>query len=748
MTAVVETFSDHDMQCPGSWENGFKEGIVKRFGEGDRKLSDRWTGEYKGATFSILFSDHRRRFRQELASTTDRYWIHPWTVKMTTRANRAVLGDAYTVFVGPIIEINFPTTLEMEVLLGDLVSRALFSDRFPVPWRMIRDGMLSELDIISEDLDLEAPEPTIYGQHRRIPSDDPALASPHGFEWTPIYLGTRTVNAIAFHVWMVCGHAVKDIPQVFIIDEDGVHTSVIADEGTDWLIPHYAGYQAVFAAPYEDIRSVTYEHDRRYTLIYGAVGAANPDAAAAGDVTLACWVDGVEEIGDGTGILITDRIQQYKHWAINYVANRGPNSYLSGNWLANPTWQVFDLLVEMVDEDSFDACSAIAELRLPAFVGGGSPGSPDEGAGYVGAAILGANSSDRLSAAEWMAIWNVSCGVRSGFTHFGQWRVTMLHPTTLIKEAAPLYTDAYEILMGSFTPGLDWSGKINRTPYRADYEHRTGTWKTSGVFSWDEAIAQYNEELLGEQRDYRFAPGITMADHLARMEVLQRRHPPRTIQMQATVGPDAQADSLGYRDLGDYIRYVHYDAVADASEIRLAFIQRHQVQAGARKVLIEAIDCEELIDFDVLPEDAPSVGSPLNDTCANAIVITPGSTVNYTIELNTEAHGEDGSVAGLCGSPDGAFYAAWWSYTPPQAQTGHVTTGLSDYDTVLSVWTGSCGALTLVECNDNDGIFSTSFIEFGPSNFLQSGVTYHFLVTGFGSPDFGNLVFKFFAQPL
>ena len=68
-------------------------------------------------------------------------------------------------------------------------------------------------------------------------------------------------------------------------------------------------------------------------------------------------------------------------------------------------------------------------------------------------------------------------------------------------------------------------------------------------------------------------------------------------------------------------------------------------------------------------------------------------------------------------------FAAWWSFTPSQAMTGHVTTGLSDYDTVLSVWTGSCGSLTNIECNDNNGVFETSFIEFTGSNFLQAGVT-------------------------
>ncbi len=119
---VIDTYSDHDMQCPAGWENGFKEGIVVRFGEGNRSLSDPWTGEHKAATFDLVLSDHRRRFRQQLESTTDRYWVQPLTVKMTTRANRAILGDPYTVFSGPIIDVTFPQPLQIGLTLGDLVS--------------------------------------------------------------------------------------------------------------------------------------------------------------------------------------------------------------------------------------------------------------------------------------------------------------------------------------------------------------------------------------------------------------------------------------------------------------------------------------------------------------------------------------------------------------------------------------------------------------------------------------------------
>lgn len=70
----------------------------------------------------------------------------------------------------------------------------------------------------------------------------------------------------------------------------------------------------------------------------------------------------------------------------------------------------------------------------------------------------------------------------------------------------------------------------------------------------------------------------------------------------------------------------------------------------------------------------------------------------------------------------------------------------SDYDTILSVWSGTCGALTLEACNDNIPPLQTSFYEWVAPDALLAGVTYYFLVTGFTDGDFGNLRFRLFLE--
>ena len=262
---------------------------------------------------------------------------------MTTRANRAVLGRPYPVFVGPIVEARPTRPLAWEITLSDIVSQGLLSDQIQLPWRQIGDGFLDQLSTVAEGLDRTTPEPIIYGQHRRIVDVDPA--SPQGFAYTPTYLGIETLTAQEWHVWLVAGHACAALPDVLVDGE-----SVIPDEGDEWLIPHYPGHDTLFGAPYQDRHSTTYGNQRRYTLIYGKVTdleaeeatPTRPDAVALGRKVLTVFVDGIEPAGTGSGAVITDRFQRYKHFAINFVAYTGVASYQSGPWLPNPTWVLGD----------------------------------------------------------------------------------------------------------------------------------------------------------------------------------------------------------------------------------------------------------------------------------------------------------------------------------------------------------------------------------------------------------------------
>ncbi len=110
-----------------------------------------------------------------------------------------------------------------------------------------------------------------------------------------------------------------------------------------------------------------------------------------------------------------------------------------------------------------------------------------------------------------------------------------------------------------------------------------------------------------------------------------------------------------------------------------------------------------------------------SDTCAGATPISNGLTSGTTIGATTDP------VTGSCGSMGNEV---WYSY---QATcTGIATASLcapgasADYDTAIAAFSGTCGALTQLACND-DSCGTLSSVSF----FVTSGQTYLIAVGGF-----------------
>jgi len=105
---------------------------------------------------------------------------------------------------------------------------------------------------------------------------------------------------------------------------------------------------------------------------------------------------------------------------------------------------------------------------------------------------------------------------------------------------------------------------------------------------------------------------------------------------------------------------------------------------------------------------------------------TPGATtaVDDPIPQNDCGSGADG-------------HSVWFEYTPTSDLTLEINTLLSDYDTVLSVWTGTRGNLIEEDCNDDEPINddNQSYLVLD----MIAGTTYYILVTGFEDDNGGTL---------
>jgi hypothetical protein len=99
---------------------------------------------------------------------------------------------------------------------------------------------------------------------------------------------------------------------------------------------------------------------------------------------------------------------------------------------------------------------------------------------------------------------------------------------------------------------------------------------------------------------------------------------------------------------------------------------------------------------------AAAEGQPLRDHCADALMITSVPFAPPATSTVAASSSPDDPLQSC--SYDGASantHSVWYAYTPECDGILTVSTAGSDYDTVLTVYSGSCGQLTELDCNDD-----------------------------------------------
>src|SRR4051812_12432940 len=82
-----------------------------------------------------------------------------------------------------------------------------------------------------------------------------------------------------------------------------------------------------------------------------------------------------------------------------------------------------------------------------------------------------------------------------------------------------------------------------------------------------------------------------------------------------------------------------------------------------------------------------ALGQPVNDNCANAVAVSGGCSVAFDLSTATA---DQGAPIPSCGFSGGNSHSIWYRYTAPVSGPVAVGTCASAFDSVLSVWTGTC----------------------------------------------------------
>lgn len=127
---------------------------------------------------------------------------------------------------------------------------------------------------------------------------------------------------------------------------------------------------------------------------------------------------------------------------------------------------------------------------------------------------------------------------------------------------------------------------------------------------------------------------------------------------------------------------------------------------------------------------------PTNDDCSGAIDLTPSSgTCTYTTYTNENATDSSSETAPGCANYQGGD--VWFSVVVPT--TGEITIDTNNIDFTdsgIALYSGSCGSLTLIECDD-DGSANGSMSSI-TRNDLIPGTTVYIRVWEYGGNDSGD----------
>ena len=108
-----------------------------------------------------------------------------------------------------------------------------------------------------------------------------------------------------------------------------------------------------------------------------------------------------------------------------------------------------------------------------------------------------------------------------------------------------------------------------------------------------------------------------------------------------------------------------------------------------------------------------------NDSCSRAIPIDLGETI-----FSNVGAGDSGTIMGCVSS--GETSDVWFSYTPSVDGPVSIDLSGSAFDTGAAVWSGECGALTQVGCDDDGGAGLASRLSFTAS----AGTVYYLQIGG------------------
>lgn len=391
-----------------------------------------------------------------------------------------------------------------------------------------------------------------------------------------------------WHEFLVAGHACKSIDAWYVGGIRQPVSSAQGDPDTEayFLVPGYSAYESAFGSL---VKTRTY-NGRVYTCVYVKEGGGSPldvKAIIEGETPLTVNVQGIEDVGDGSGNLIEESFSVYRHLMQNWVFG----DYQAGSWLTTPTFPDAEN-VPMMDDASFTNCASIASRRLED--------------GYKAAGAIGA-MGETVSVRVLIRMLNQSCDCDSGLNRKCQFFVTMVDDSAVVALFSPELTDVGDILRATLEIEDDFSNHFNAIPYvfardystdptsvagtsvaGAEVDDSGSEWRARGRLTSAESIANYGDTLTMEKMELGFVRNEIVAKDIVRRKLLRHKDPPRLVRLST--------HAKGFNiELGDTRLVSHFGGIGATGWVNQPVrIQRHIAFPQGARVDFEGYDMQRL----------------------------------------------------------------------------------------------------------------------------------------------------------
>lgn len=403
-----------------------------------------------------------------------------------------------------------------------------------------------------------------------------------------IYVGTRLdVSGFSWRAFLVAGCAIKGIRDLF---QNGVRVDP-GNYGVTFAVPGKTNFSTYFGStPYVDING------RRYTLFY--IRGPQGDAAADGTQPVTVSLDGIENVGNGSGGVLTSIYDQYEHFLRNIVCR----DYQTGNWYwSGPTWEDTPNDVDIIDALTFIACKSKSEYRVSG--------------GYTGAFVVGMDVNGALAqdtVRKWIARLNLSGDTYSGFSRKSQFSIFMLDERPSVLVGAPQYTAQLGINKGTFEVEDRVDDIENQINWSCNLNYATGKYVSTGVVQNVDLQTAMNE-VRPFSLDMPCQPLVGAAYDIATRRLRRRQYPYRLVKFESDMGALTV-------DLGSIILVSHPAAPGSSGWVdRPCFVMRHEFDPQAFVIYLVALDIQYLYETAITAGSSSTSGSDLVEAAVQVI---------------------------------------------------------------------------------------------------------------------------------